>query len=409
MKRSRLWIAAIVVVISISVMVAWRFLGPSSTEHPSFAGADQVVLTLSGDPRTTLGFSWRTDTSVNSGTVRIHEIGGASRDINASFKTMDSSNASSVVNDPVVHRFSAVADGLLPGRLYEYQVLAGDQAEPAPWHAVRTAPLDKTEKFSFLYLGDVQVDVDEWGKRYEALVTTYPDSRFAVFTGDLVDNGGVRATWDQVFASAPEAFATLPIVPAVGNHETFGGGAALFDLMYLLPIDASTTQRRVYAFEYGSLFMAVLDSTDRDCIEEQTAWLDRRLAASDAIWKVVVFHHPVWSPAPRRDNDWLREALVPVFDRHRIDLVLTGHDHSYARTWPLRGGSRADGGTVYCVANAGGKHYQVQPRPVFEKIQADVSTFQVVSVSSDRLVYESRTWDDVLIDRFERTRTVPAL
>ncbi|UYQ91963.1 metallophosphoesterase [Chitinophaga horti] len=65
--------------------------------------------------------------------------------------------------------------------------------------------------------------------------------------------------------------------------------------------------------------------------ERQLDWLDKLLANSDARWKIVVGHHPVYTAGPRTENyDTLavRKALQPVLEKHKVDVYLSGHEHS---------------------------------------------------------------------------------
>jgi 3',5'-cyclic AMP phosphodiesterase CpdA len=74
----------------------------------------------------------------------------------------------------------------------------------------------------------------------------------------------------------------------------------------------------------------VLD-TQGGRLEEQAEWLDAALTASDARWRIVSMHHPIFSSGRGRDNADRREILLPIFLKHNVDLVLQGHDHTYAR------------------------------------------------------------------------------
>ena len=64
---------------------------------------------------------------------------------------------------------------------------------------------------------------------------------------------------------------------------------------------------------------------------EQKTWLEKVLKNNPRKWSIVSFHHPIYSASARRDNALLRNEWKPLFDRYGVDLVLQGHDHSYAR------------------------------------------------------------------------------
>ena len=86
----------------------------------------------------------------------------------------------------------------------------------------------------------------------------------------------------------------------------------------------------LYYIDYQGVRIISLDSNI--AIEEQVPWLSNVLENNPNKWTVVTFHHPVFSPASDRDNPVLRQFWKPILDQYKVDLVLSGHDHIYART-----------------------------------------------------------------------------
>jgi hypothetical protein len=82
---------------------------------------------------------------------------------------------------------------------------------------------------------------------------------------------------------------------------------------------------------------------------EQIAWIKKELEDSREDWKIAYFHHPLYSSGGRHGSDLrLREVLEPLFVKHNVSVVLTGHDHFYERIKPQQG-------IVYFVVGSGGK------------------------------------------------------
>ena len=82
---------------------------------------------------------------------------------------------------------------------------------------------------------------------------------------------------------------------------------------------------------------------------EEIRWLDKELAASSSDWKIVFFHHPLYSSGNRHGSDLrLREALEPLFLKYNVSVVLNGHDHFYERVKPQKG-------IAYFVVGSGGQ------------------------------------------------------
>jgi len=82
---------------------------------------------------------------------------------------------------------------------------------------------------------------------------------------------------------------------------------------------------------------------------EQIQWLESELKASSTDWKIVYFHHPLYSSGDRHGSDLrLREVLEPMFLQYNVSVVLNGHDHFYERVKPQKG-------IVYFVVGSGGQ------------------------------------------------------
>src|SRR3546814_8786694 len=97
----------------------------------------------------------------------------------------------------------------------------------------------------------------------------------------------------------------------------------------------------------------------------------------------------MFSPRQDRDNALLREHLLPVLERHRVDFVLQGHDHVYGR----RGGLVAGQGTPqYVVSVTGAKQYRLSDRArrTLDPVAEDTQLFQVARIDDDTLRNEAR-------------------
>jgi hypothetical protein len=116
---------------------------------------------------------------------------------------------------------------------------------------------------------------------------------------------------------------------------------------------------------------------------------------------VLTFHHPVLSTAKGRDNKALREAWQPIIDKHKVDLVLTGHDHTYGRSNLQTGLSTQKGGTIYVVSVSGPKMYELEKQAWMARAAEDTQLFQVIRIDGDVLNYQARTARGVLYDAFE--------
>lgn len=106
--------------------------------------------------------------------------------------------------------------------------------------------------------------------------------------------------------------------------------------------------RLYYSFKAKqSVRFFALESTYMD--PEQVAWFEKELKGSNEDWKIPYFHHPPYSSGDRHGSDKrLRDVLEPLFLKHNVSVVFTGHDHFYERTKPQQG-------IVYFVVGSGGQ------------------------------------------------------
>jgi hypothetical protein len=384
----------------------------ASTPQP-----DQVAMGFGIDAGRELVWTWRTSPEVATSAVRIVKATGAPdagpplgavRIVEGQSSCVEVAN---LLNDPVVRRHRVVVDGLEPDTLYRYALGDGTPAGWGRWKTAKTAPA-AGQAVRFLYLGDAQTGLEEWGKLLEGAMRRHPGMDFVVLAGDLVDRGNERTNWDHFFLRAAPVFDRLPLMPCVGNHEYLDVGPRLYRAFFELPHNGppGIDPGLVYSFEAGDACFAVMDSTlavwDPEAARRQAEWLDAKLSRTRARWKVAIFHHPVYPAHPWRDMPALREHWVPVFDKHRVDLVLQGHDHSYQRTYPLRGHRPAGGGdrgTVYVVAVSGDKYVEQVNREIVEVGLSRLSTYQTIEIDprADRLTYRAWTEEGRVVDEFQ--------
>jgi hypothetical protein len=90
-----------------------------------------------------------------------------------------------------------------------------------------------------------------------------------------------------------------------------------------------------------------LESTYPD--PEQFKWLENELKASSSDWKILFFHHPLYSSGERHGSDLrLREAVEPLAIKYNVSVVFNGHDHFYERIKPQKD-------ITYFVVGSGGQ------------------------------------------------------
>ncbi|PQJ34909.1 serine/threonine protein phosphatase [Salinibacter sp. 10B] len=178
-------------------------------------------------------------------------------------------------------------------------------------------------------------------------------------------------------------------------------------------------EETVYSLDYQGMRIIALNSNIRDSsrLARQTQWLEstlRKTAQNDDIrWTVATFHHPMFSSGEGRSNAALRDRWTPLFDEYNVDLVMQGHDHTYARgrLENLEQGVNArspKGGTVYVNSVSGAKMYEIKPDrwEDFDGIEMErgaenTQLYQVVRVQQDTLKFRSYTATGQPYDAFD--------
>ena len=306
------------------------------------------------------------------------------------------------LNGETVWTYHARVGGLRPGASYAYTVTADNDGNAAdPFSAVfRTAP-DGRAAFRFTSFGDLatpdtaRVRSDGQGAYAVDSVESF-QPLFHLLNGDLCDANlnpaAAPEVWRDFGNSNQASAASRPWMPCPGHHEVeFGHGPQGFTsylTRYTLPDNCVPGfSGRWYSFRIGSVLFVSLDADDVVYQDAgafvagpaaltahlrgysggaQTAWLERTLAAGrrdrSVDWIIVQMHQCACSSSATGNGSDLgiRQQWLPLFDRYQVDLVLTGHDHGYERSFPVRGAD-ADAGRE---AATGAVIDTLRPHPV---------------------------------------------
>jgi hypothetical protein len=140
-------------------------------------------------------------------------------------------------------------------------------------------------------------------------------------------------------------------------------------------------------------------------LEKQRQWLDSVLTNDPRKWTAITFHYPVFSTKPNRDNENLRNHFKPIFDKHKVDIILQGHDHAYGRGMvtnvPTGKNVKEESGTVYVVSVSGPKMYDLSNDPWMQRKARNTQLFQVITIEDNILVYQAFTASGELYDAFD--------
>ncbi|MEO8874208.1 MAG: metallophosphoesterase family protein [Polyangiaceae bacterium] len=283
--------------------------------------------------------------------------------------------------------------GLTPATTYRYVVTAGHENTEGKF---TTAPADDSKvPFSFLVYGDDRTDDDAHAAVIRQMKQIPSD--FLVNTGDLVENGASLQLWQRFFEIERDLLHDRCLFTAVGNHELHEESGANF-LRFFGDDDPTVTGvRKLYrTIRWENTRFFFLNGMDAFASSDERKWLDAQLAKADAepnlTWRVVVLHQGVWSSGPHGDNPRLwQSGVVDLFRAHKIDLVLSGHDHIYER-------GDADG-MKYVVSGGGGAPLYAIGKKLKTTRKAE-STFHFIEtkIDGDKLAMTVRRGDGSLLE-----------
>lgn len=394
--------------------------GTTDVAHRPTSEPDRIILTWSDDPAQSQSVTWRTDATATTGMAEL-AVAGDNSDFARRARQLKALTTPIKSDRQVAHYHSVDFKALSPATKYAYRV--GDGKIWSEWFQFQTAN-DHAERFSFLYFGDAQNDLKSmWSRVVREAFLDAPRPRFMIHAGDLVNNSQRDAEWGEWFQAAGWVNAMIPSIVTPGNHEySFNVNSLTSGLtdrwrpQFTLPENGPEgLTETVYFLDFQGTRIISLNSNERQA--DQVAWLDAVLKQNPCRWTIVTFHHPLYSAARNRDNAKLRNQWQPVLDKYQVDLVLQGHDHTYARSGLVTSAANAQpsrnapggitghsdtAGTVYVVSVSGPKMYDLdQPqRSQFHRVAEDVQLFQIITIDGDELVYEARTATGVPYDGF---------
>ncbi|MCR5176961.1 MAG: metallophosphoesterase family protein [Anaerovibrio sp.] len=278
----------------------------------------------------------------------------------------------SFTDDGENHRqYSAVMDNLNPDTAYEFSIRDGDAQ--SDWYPFRTSAEDKS-KFSMLIFTDSQSsDYSDWRNVAQNAIKRHPEAEIFTNLGDLVDNGEDSSQWRAWFSALDGIIDKIPFAPVMGNHECYDrnwqerlpeGYLNYFEV----PDNKSTGfGRYYYSFDYGQVHFTVINTQEEEIrdirpglMEEQLKWLENDLNTTKQKWKIVLMHRDVLqyriSRIPERKEGFSPEGilLMPLFEKHHVNIVLTGHLHTYRNRGHILQGEHNAHGPLYLLCGLSG-------------------------------------------------------
>jgi len=242
---------------------------------------------------------------------------------------------------------------------------AGQPVDPARTHAIppfTIPPVVPGAAYErFIVFGDMGTGRSDQYKVAEAMAQRAKSDHvdFLLTVGDNVYDNGVSsvddAQWKTKFEDVyKDPSLQIPIYPSLGNHDWKGNPRAQVEYSqrnknWKMPALYYTFVRTLGDGTNVQFFAIDSDPIRRQAsdADAQLAWLDAELGKSDARWKIVFGHHPLYSHGATHGNNAAMIAKVgPLLTKHDVALYLCGHDHTLEMFKPIGG--------VYHVVTGGG-------------------------------------------------------
>ena len=278
-----------------------------------------------------------------------------------------------------VHRI--LLDNLEYGTEYEYWI---DSNEKFKFRVP-----NKEGEFTFANMGDNRSGTKFWRKVITNMGKENPD--FMIFNGDLAYKKEYNYWIDEFFVTeAQTVFTQYPFYNATGNHERWNENTQAF----MQSTSISQEARPYYSFERGdALFLILNTEVGVGSNSQQWKFAEEQLKHTDKKWKIVVFHIPAYSSGAHGENKAMKLMTEKIFEKHGVQLILTGHSHYYQHNLV--------NGIHHMVIGGGGSGLATPTKASYTVEQAKKYHHAIVNVNSERIKFIVKDIDMKVIDDFE--------
>ena len=319
-------------------------------------GQSSIVMNV-GKNESERNITWR----FPSGNGRVEYAIKNGEDFPTEFETAKATYA----NEGTTFIYRATMKNPHPDSTYVYRLVNGDSVSE-----IYTFKTDPADEFNFIFVGDAQIgasgnvgtDSANWKVTLNTATEMFPETSLLISGGDQVDSAG----YDPQFAGflSPSQMTSLALAPTVGNHDSYENG---FSRYFSVPnksisgyLYGATAAGGDYWYTYNNTLFIHLNDNNLSAAEHKVV-IDHAIKQSpDVTWKIIVMHQSMFSGGGNHVKDPLiltRSQLVPLFVQYDIDVVLSGHDHVYSRSYIMSDGFTANKSSAKSVKNPEGVLY----------------------------------------------------
>lgn len=359
---------------------------------------DRVMLTSGQDFAHSRVISWRCDTVLRPSGVILQRIEDSvvvsDRKIESIHSTIVSSNGGKGAY------YNVVLDGLDSG-LYRYRAYSGK--DTSQYYSFAVHPIN--DSLRMLFIGDVQDPTGALSDSlFDHLQRCGPNVDFVAMCGDQIEASADKY-WNIWYKSLSSWGGSMPMIVSTGNHE-------YLKKFFYSELDPRWVWQfyypqngpkgfisRSYYIDFPLCRLVVMDTNSIEgipSINNHRAWLKEVMASSDKKWNILMMHHAVDCARSGRTNLVMHYMFKSLILSLKFDLVLQGHDHSYARWNSYDDGVATTPIRVISVASP--KMYSNKFDLDIDRMASGLPLYQYIRMNNDSLEYSAYTFDDKIYD-----------
>lgn len=336
---------------------------------------EQIHLSLASTDRSLMGVSWVT---LHQEVSKVQY--GLAPDSLDMYSSGDTSTYTSAGWVGTIHK--AVMENLEPSTTYYYRVGGDEENAANPWSEIFSfTTITPGSSLSFAILADMGYG-DMSDDTVTALIELTDSGKLdcVIHSGDISYADGFEPHWDNFFNKVQPIASKIPYMVTPGNHE-FWYNFTAYKSRFFMPgvlleeeyahgrklskTGSGSGDNMYYSWELDNIhFISMNSETAIDTAnfnEDEIAWTENDLNSVDRTntpWLIANFHRPMYcsndNACSKSGGDKLRAEAEDMFFQHKVDLVLSGHVHSYERTYPVYNNTKLNEGPVYVVQGASG-------------------------------------------------------
>ena len=325
-------------------------------------------------------------------------------------------------NGKTTYVHTVTLQDLRPGTTYEYRLGYGNRR--SQWYRLTTA---EGKCYKALIFPDSQsARYKTWEDVAMPAWKRNQDAQFFIAMGDLVDNGEHAYQWNEWFARIGPMITRIPAAPVLGNHETYTMDwkvripQAYLHYFQLPEGGPQVYKNQFYSFDYGDVHYVVLNTQMQEMkefypnlLQDQLDWFKADMEKAKKKWNVVLLHKDVLrygflTRETPREEGFSEEGKVfmPLFDKYKVDVVLTAHLHTYRNRGHIYDFKRDTKGPLYILTGVAGdvRYPNLWKRHSLDVAiapQPETNNYMVLETSTDKLRFSCYLPDGTKIDEVE--------